>query len=259
MNYTVTKYPQGTFSWADFYSTDMEATKNFFKKVLGWEAEDSTEVPYTMFKIPEGYVAGGSNMAPEGFPPSWSCYVSVDDIDEITTKATELGGKVIVAPMEVLESGKMAGVQDPTGAVVMFWEPKDHIGAGVVNKVGAMVWNELYTNDVEAAKTFYGNLLGWEFDTESSNGYTMIKNNGRANGGIMKISAEMGDMPPHWIPYFTVEKLDSTLTIVEEANGTVVMGPVDLPGIGRMAVIAEPSGAACIAAEFSVAPEEWVE
>lgn len=81
-------------------------------------------------------------------------------------------------PFDVLDAGRVAAIRDPTGAIVALWQPASRIGAALVNDVGAPCWNELVTPDVERAKSFFGELLGWRYETAAS-GYTIIENAGR--------------------------------------------------------------------------------
>lgn len=261
MSYTVTKYPAGTFSWADVASTDIEATKTFMTSLLGWTAKDlpteEGKPDYTMFYLDGKIVAGGAPSYMKGMPSFWSSYVTVENVDESAQKAKELGGKVVMPAMDVMNAGRMAGIQDPTGATVFIWQPKNHIGASIVNTVGAMCWNELYTRDIEKAKTFYNKLFGWEFEKQDVGfEYWIIRNNGRRNGGAMTIPPEMGDMPPNWMVYFTVKNADEAATKVKELGGTV--HKVEPISIGKICVISDPANAALILLEFSMKPEEWV-
>lgn len=266
-NYKVTKYPQGTFSWADFNTTDMPAAKEFFSKLFGWTSVDvdTGDMSYVMFYSDGEVVAGGTGGTMGEMPPSWSCYVSVDDVDAMAEKVESLGGKVMMPPMDVMTAGRMCAVQDPTGAVLMLWEPKEHIGASVVNREGAMSWNELNTFDAEPSKKFYAELLGWEYDTESMPGYNAILNKGRMNGGIMQLPEEKceemkeANIPASWMPYFTVADIDKSVGIVKDNGGIVHMGPFDTGEVGKIAVVAEPSGATFAIIEMSAEPEEWVE
>jgi uncharacterized repeat protein (TIGR01451 family) len=90
---------------------------------------------------------------------------------------------------------------------VSLWQPRLQIGARLVNDIGAWCWNELVTTDVERGKAFFGELLGWTYETDDS-GYTSIKNAGHLNGGMRRQSEEVGDVEPYWLPYFTVEGSD---------------------------------------------------
>lgn len=259
--FKVTKYPHGTFSWADCSSTDPAKSKAFYTKLMGWEAEDipiSDDMFYSMLKHDGLNAAGlGPTMA-EGMPSVWTNYVNVDDVDAIVAKSTELGGTTIVEPMDVFDSGRIAMIQDPTGAVVGLWQAKNHIGASLVNTAGAMCWNELSTRDAEAAKKFYGELFGWEYELDEASGYTSLKNKGRFNGGIMQMDESYGDMPPVWTVYFSVADLDATIAQAEPNGGKVIMPSTDAGGIGKFSIIADPTGAVCSFIQLQE-PEHWKE
>lgn len=261
MSYFVTKYPHGTFSWADFFSTDIEKSKKFLVGLFGWTYEDMPtgegRPDYTMFSLDGKYVAGGSAAFDPKVPSFWSSYITVDNLDDTVKKAKSLGAKVTMPAMDVLDSGRMATIQDPTEAHVSLWQPKKHIGASIINTVGAMCWNELYTRDVGAAKKFFGNLFDWTFETDDT-GYTTIKNNGRANGGIFKITEQMAQMPAMWMVYFTVVNLAESVGKVKELGGKVYMDQKDI-SVGKIATVADPTGAGMILIEMSVKPEEWVD
>jgi predicted enzyme related to lactoylglutathione lyase len=266
MPYTVKHFPQGTFSWADVTSSDIASTKKFLTGLFGWTSEDRPTTPgkpdYTMFYLDGKVVAGAGPVFQQGMHAYWSSYVTVDNVDEMAAKAEKLGGKVVMPAMDVMDAGRMVGVQDPCGATVFLWQPKRTIGAEVVNTPGAMSWNELYVKDVETAKKFYEELFGWTYGTDPANPvYTTIKNNGRSNGGIMPILPEMAMMPPQWMVYFTVKNLDESLAKVKELGGKV-WDTKDI-SVGKIGIISEPSGAGMILMEMSPSmppqevPEEW--
>lgn len=248
--YEVTKYPHGTFSWVDCSTSDVGKAKPFYADLFGWTHEDSPMgdgLFYTMYKQDGLDVAGLGPMMQaqqeQGVPPHWMNYVSVDDVDAVAPKVTELGGKVIAPPMDVFENGRMMILQDPTGAMISLWQAKTHIGARLVNTTGAFIWNELTTRDAEAAMTFYGGLLGWEYQKmEDMEGYWVILNQGRMNGGIMQMTEQMGDMPPTWTVYFNVEDVKAATQKVKDIGGTVFMEMMDSPA-GKFSVVADPSGA----------------
>lgn len=250
-NYKVTKFPQGTFSWADCITTDAATAKQFYMDLLGWEAND---VPmgggamYTMYEQDGVIVAGLGPMQQalqaSGVPSHWANYISVDDVDALAEKVTELGGTVVAPPFDIFENGRMMTIQDPTGATVSFWQAKSHIGAYMVNCPGAMMWNELSTRQVEAAQDFYGKLLGWTFETDET-GYTMIRNNGRPNGGLVRMDESYGDMPSAWTAYFHVADIEAAVKKVPELGGVVLNDGaiMDAGAAGRFAMINDPSGA----------------
>jgi predicted enzyme related to lactoylglutathione lyase len=241
--FTVTKYPQGTFSWVDYAAHDQNAAKSFYGELLGWTSKDSpigdSGMDYTNF-YKDGHRVAGAGPTQGSEPTVWTSYINVEDADAIIGKVADLGGTVVMPPMDIMDEGRMAMLQDPTGAYVGLWQPKNHSGAGLVNTEGAFCWNELATRDVEKAKDFFGKLLGWTFESSGDN-YTMIKNKGRSNGGIIQMSEEWGDTPPNWTVYFTVADVEVAAAKAESLGGKLVM-PIGSGDGMRWAIISDPQG-----------------
>lgn len=240
-----TSHPHGTFSWVDLATTDPEGAKAFYGRLFGWEGEDMPAgegMTYTMFRLGGRYVSAVSGQVEHeraaGIPPHWNSYVTVDDADAVAGRVPELGGTVLAAPFDVFDSGRMAVLQDPTGAVVSLWQPGNHIGAQLVNDPGALTMNSLATPDPERAREFYEALLGWTF-AELDPEYTQIKVGDRLNAGMRPET----EMPPHWLPFFTVEDADAAAAMVRDGGGHVLVEPQEIPA-GRFAVFADPAGAA---------------
>jgi predicted enzyme related to lactoylglutathione lyase len=263
MMYKVEKYPHGTFSWADNSSTDQETSKKFYANVMGWGVDDmplGDDQFYTMFQLDGRYAAGlgpmQSDMLAQGIPSHWTSYVTVEDVDAMVEKVNELGGTIIAEPFDIYDSGRMMVLQDPEGATVAMWQPKDHIGAGVVNKPGALCWNELYVRDTEKARDFYGKLFNWTFQKIEDMEYYTIWNNGRGNGGIMQITDEWGEMPANWTVYFSVEDIERTVEAIKANGGTVHGEILDASDVGRFVMAADPSGATAAYIQLEN-PETW--
>ena len=111
---------------------------------------------------------------------------------------------------------------------------------------GAFSWNELMTNDVNGAKTFYGQLFGWQFEDVKPGemDYTLVKVDGRESAGMMGMPPDAGNLPPNWGAYVTVDDVDARAKQAEALGGRVIVPPNDIPGIGRFCVILDPQGAA---------------
>lgn len=235
-----TSYPPGTFSWADLATSDAQAAKAFYGDLFDWEFEDTPAGEgqiYTMARKGGRSVAALSEMADQ--PPHWSNYVTVESADDTVTKAQELGGTVIAPAFDVLDVGRMAIVQDPTGGILCVWEPRSNIGAELVNEPGAMTWNDLSTPDVESAATFYAGLFGWRIEEiPEADGYRVIFNGERSNGGMRSDA----NMPPFWLPYFGIEDVEQGMERVRELGGKVHAGPIPVPQ-GSFALVADPQGA----------------
>lgn len=248
-----TEYKPGTFCWVELTTSDAEAAKEFYTQLFGWATSD---VPmgeghvYTMLEIDEKPVAALYEMYDEqrdqGIPPNWASYVSVADADETAEKAESLGATVLAGPMDVFEEGRTAMFQDPTGAAFAIWQPANHIGAHIANEPGSLSWNELATRDTEAAKAFYTQLFGWSAETADMGGteYTSFMNADRAAGGMMAMEGDDWEgIPPHWMVYFAVADCDASVEKVEALGGQVVVPPIDVPDVGKFAVIQDPQGA----------------
>jgi uncharacterized protein len=244
-----TKHAPGSFSWVDLSTTDQDAAKRFYTGLFGWEADDrpvGDGVVYSMMELGGRDVAAISPQPQQqreaGAPSAWNSYVTVESADAAADKASQLGATVHAPAFDVMEAGRMAVIQDPQGAFFMVWEPKGHIGAGLVNGPGALAWNELATSDVDAAASFYGDLFGWA--TQPFEGsparYLIIRNQGRGNGGIRELSD--GEPVPYWLVYLGIDDIDNGLSCAEELGGSKLAGPMDI-GIAKIGIVQDPQGA----------------
>jgi uncharacterized protein len=241
-----TQYTPGTFSWTDLATTDPAAAKEFYSAILGWDYNDidTGQGTYSMAQVGGKDVAAiaGQPEQMQGMPPFWMSYVTVEDADATAAKAKELGGNVMNEPFDVFESGRMAIIQDPQGAIFAIWQPKQHIGAGLVNEPGSLVWNQLSSPDREASKRFYGDLFGWTYDdaTESGMDTSLIKLGEKNNGGVAGLPSP--EVPPNWGVAFTVSDIDEAAEKVKAAGGQLMMGPEQMGEIGHTLVAADPQG-----------------
>lgn len=248
---TRSEYAPGTFSWVDLTTSDGAGAKDFYGGLLGWEFEDN-EIPgggaYTICKV-DGDRVAAIPPATDQFPPHWNNYVTVASADDSAAKAKELGASLIEEPFDVMDAGRMALLQDPTGAALCIWEPREAIGAGRVNDHGCLTWNELSTNDTAAAEEFYSALFGWRFDEIATGGpsYWTIGHDGAAagrNGGMRELAPQQAGVPPHWMPYFAVTSADQAAERAQGAGGSLLYGPIDIPTTdNRIAVLHDPQGA----------------
>jgi uncharacterized protein len=242
------EYTPGTFCWSELTTSDQAAAKAFYGGLLGWDAEDSPvgDGVYYSMQLVDGKPVAAIAQQPQqqrdaGVPPLWNSYVSVRDADAVAERATEFGGAVHAPPFDVMTVGRMAVIQDPQGAFFMLWQPRDHIGASLVNAPGALVWNELQSPDLDASAAFYGDLLDWTVE-ELPGGrerYLTIKNGAANNGGMRTVTPPA---PPSWLVYFGTEDIERALAKVDELGGSALAGPIDIER-AKIAVVADPQGA----------------
>ena len=249
----MSQVPTGKFVWYDLMTTDPAAAQDFYTKVIGWGTEtwEGAEEPYDMWTNARGPLGGVMQLPEEaraqGAPPHWLAYIAVEDVDATVAKATELGGNVLMPPMDIPEVGRFAVLADPAGAVIAAFRPEGEApGPDGMPGVGEMSWHELMTDDYNSAFEFYAALFGWEKTTAMDMGeagvYQMY---GRGVGGDL---GGMMNRPPEvpvscWTFYTRVEDIDETIGRVTDNGGTVLNGPMDVPGGDKVAQCLDPQGA----------------
>ncbi|MDJ0961115.1 MAG: VOC family protein [Acidimicrobiia bacterium] len=248
-------YAHGIPSWVDLATRDIEGAKAFYGALFGWEAMDvpTGDQPgtYSMFMKDGKVVAGMGELGDddETSPTIWSTYLAVDNLDTTLEKIVAAGGTVLVPAMDVMDTGRMAFVADPTGAAVGLWQAGTHTGAQLVNEHGTLTWNELLTDDTAAATDFYRDVFGYRVEvTAMPNGpYTTFWADGNLEGhaaaGMMARTPEMGEFPNYWSVYFTVDDVDASVAAAAEHGATILAPGFDAEGVGRFAVIMDPGGA----------------
>jgi predicted enzyme related to lactoylglutathione lyase len=243
----------GEFNWVDLSARDFDGQGAFYEALFGWS---HTDVPfaegmvYRMF-ISDGHTVGGmSQLAPDmiehGQPSAWNTYVATDDIDATAAKAAELGGTVVMPPMDVTGFGRMAAVQDPTGAYIFFWKPLRHDETMEYLLPGMLSWNDLTTRDPEAAVGFYTKLLDWDVQrmTGLEQPYWQVSIDGEGEGGIMPMPEMVpAEVPAFWMPYFGTTDVVASVAKAKELGATVQAEPTEVGGMLIFAVLADPAGA----------------
>lgn len=239
------RYEPGTFSWVDLGTDDPEAAKAFYVGLFGWQTQDvpmGAAGPYSMCLLGDGVVAAVYGREREQGPPAWLSYVTVADADATVAASRAAGALSAQDAFDVFDAGRMAVVQDPTGAHFAVWQAGTSIGATLVNVPGALCLNQLNSSDPERAAAFYTDVFGWRIEqvgTEPAT-YWGIWNGKGLNGGMMALPP---DAPAsHWLHYFATDDIDATAARAGVLGGRVLVPPVAVPG-GRIAVVMDPTGA----------------
>jgi uncharacterized protein len=116
----------------------------------------------------------------------------------------------------------------------------------MANHHGDFIWYELLTTDPDAATAFYGSVIGWEANRagQTEMDYRQFSIGGTFVGGMMALppgAADMG-MRPGWLGYLGVDDVDAAVAAITAADGTVRLPAHDIPGVGRIAMLADPQG-----------------
>lgn len=250
----IQNHPPGSFCWAEVGTVHAERTKAFYSELFGWNYEDKPAGAfgvYTMCKLAGKDLAGLYELPPEllkaGLPAHWMSYVAVASADDACAKIERHGGKIQQKPFDVMDVGRMAICQDPTGATFSVWQALAHKGASIMGENGTPCWFELSTTGVEKAEKFYREVFGWSVKASSDAGFVYREfcapGTHAPQGGMKELTPQDGPVSPSWLIYFTVDDCDGDVDRAQRLGGRVVVPAMEIPKVGRFAVLADPAGA----------------
>lgn len=246
----------GTLCCVGLASGDPDGSRDFYMNLFGWEVrqEDLGVHGVSTLFLREGDVTGAlhrltAEQEAAGTPPSWGVYLAVAEADAAAARVTELGGTVLGGPLDVAGHGRLVVAADPLGAVFCLWQARDSIGVERKNEPGAVCWTEVMTPDAAQARSFYRGLFGWaagalDLPWDSEAVYHLLGNTPEEYCcGMMEITPDMGEVPPHWLSYFLVADIAAACLRAEELGAATVVPPTAIPDGGRFAVLRDPQGA----------------
>lgn len=255
----------GRFVWQELMTEDTASAAAFYSKVVGWHSQASAvDKSYTQFGIGSSYYAGMMHIPDEaraaGAKPQWTPYIGAADVEATVAAAERLGGTVRRAAHDIPTIGRFAILGDPQGAVFAVFKPSTEGTAPPATPPrGSFSWMELATSNYEAAFDFYSKVFGWQalhrMDMGPQGVYLIFGADGVQRGGIYKLNQERSSRP-YWLPYAEVASADAAATAATAVGGKVVVGPLDVPGGGRIVQVTDPSGA--MFAVHSAAPAKPV-
>jgi predicted enzyme related to lactoylglutathione lyase len=239
--------------WSELMTTNPKAAETFYDKVIGWTSAPSPDspMPYTSFSRAGGVAVAGliERPADMNMPPFWSMYIGVPDFDESVANITRLGGGELSPVIDVPSVGRMQMMKDPQGSPFYIIQPAPRQNPPDRDpEVGEASWIELMTTDATAAMKFYQELFRWQpseaMDMGDMGTYQMFNRGERMIGGMMNKPKEMAQVPPHWAIYFRVPDINAAVDRIKENGGTILNGPMEVPGGDRIVNARDPQGAA---------------
>ena len=237
---------RGRFVWHELMSNDTHAALRFYSKVAGWKPQVWEEQPsYTMLMTGKSPMGGLMPLPEEaragGTPPAWITYIATPDVDETAMKAATLGGRVLRQPADIPTIGRFAILADPQGAMFAAFSPLELPPPEGLPEEGDFSWHELMTSDWQGALTFYQQLFGWDttdaFNDPTIGTYQMYGRNGRTLGGMFNAPT-----PPLWLAYIRVSDARKTAALITKNGGTVINGPMEVPGGDWITQALDPEG-----------------
>lgn len=236
-------YVNHKFCWHGVLSTDVDAAQAFYSEALGWRVNKTSmgDTEATFFEI------NGTNrlhLAPppmEGVPSHWNNYLRVEDVDAMAKKAIKNGGKQLV-PATDIPPGRFSVVAAPSGAAFTLFKESGPDAQNAPNEVGGIHWTELHSTDIEPDLKWLTKTFGYTLEEMPmpTGPYFLLKDGDETAGGAM--ASVNPEAPSMWLTWVHVENVDETLTRVKSNGGKTHGDTMDVPGIGRMAICADPTG-----------------
>lgn len=249
----------GEFIWYELMTPDPDGAKVFYDAVVGWNIGSEPallpegEAPATDYRMigrADGGFAGGvlkltPDMLGHGAQPGWYGYIRVDDVDATADAITARGGSILMPPMTLESVGRMAMVADPQGVpfYVMRGASNERSDVFSLDGFGRVGWNELMTDNLDAALHFYGQLFGYvvheRMDMGEFGPYCLLDHHGMRIGAAMQARPES---PRIWQFYFSVDSITRAIAEIEKGRGKVLMGPHQVPTGDWIVIGLDPQG-----------------
>ena len=238
----------GKFVWADLVTDDVLTAQKFYTKLFGWKFYDYG-----------GYLVGMNDDQPlcgmfqrprpkdRVAAPRWFGYISVASVERARSAATKAGGKVQAEPKKMPKRGEQAVFTDPEGA--MFGVIKSSAGdpEDFLAEPGDWIWIQLLSRDAKKASDFYQSVAGYEVIEQTAGNRLsdyVLTSGGYARATVRSIPSSNTKTLPSWLPFVRVENLEKSLALARQFGGKVLVEPKSDLLEGKVAVIADPTGAA---------------
>jgi uncharacterized protein len=241
------RWMPGMFVWRELMTDDVEGARRFYGELLGWswKGEDmGTGHMYWLASKGDRQV-GGLMAKPPGvtMPSAWGSYVLVDDVDAAAARGTAAGARLLKPPTDIPGVGRFAFLADPWGAVFQPFRgaSEEPPPPAEMPPPGAFCWETLVTPDPAAAAAFYGKVIGFRTGkTPDGKGTTLTV----GDMMVADLQAARPGGPSYWATYVHVEGAEVSRDRAAQLGAKVLVPRVDVPEVGTVAVIADPSGAA---------------
>jgi uncharacterized protein len=247
----------GKFVWADLVTDDVETARKFYSGLFGWTFQDYGS--YVVGKNDDRPLCGIFYRArPEdkSARPRWFGYLSVPNVGRAVKAATQSGGKVLAPPREISKRGEQAVLADPEGALFGVIKSSSGDPEDFLAEPGDWIWIELVSRDARKAGDFYKAIGGYEvIENTSSNRLSdyVLASEGYARATILTRPPGRENVNPTWLLFVRVKSVGETITKATALGGKLLIAPKPELFAGRIAVIADPTGAAIGLMEW---PEE---
>jgi predicted enzyme related to lactoylglutathione lyase len=242
----------GKFIWGDLVTTDVEAARKFYGRLLGWTFRASGAGPgaYTIAMNDERPLCGMVQAPPRAGTngnPRWVGYISVPSVARAQKAVLKAGGRECVAPRKLPKRGEQAIFADPEGAIFGVMTSSSGDPEDFLADPGDWIWIQLLCRDARKATAFYRAVAGYDVtensDSQWENDFVLVSGK-FARATVMEIPRSNLQVRSAWLPFVRVKNVTASVTQAEQLGGKVVLAPKAELFAGKIAVIADPTGAA---------------
>ena len=245
----------GKFVWADLVTDDVAAARAFYQHLFGWTFQEIGN--YTIASNDDRPLGGMFQLPrPQDRPgqPRWLGYLSVTSVAKAERAVTKAGGRVLAPPREFPKRGEQAVFADPEGAVFGVIKSSSGDPRDFLPDPGDWIWIQLLSRDAGKAAEFYQAVGGYEaLENTASNRLNdyILASEGYARATIRTMPKEREEVRPTWLPFVRVKSVSDTVARARELGGKALLEPKPELFDGKVAVIADPTGAAIGILEWS--------
>ncbi len=235
------------FVWRDLATDDLERARRFYGELFGWtwKGEEVGGGHAYWIASHAGRQVAGMMPKPPGppIPTAWSSYVLVDDVDAAARRCAAAGGRVLREPGDIPDVGRFAVLSDPWGAVVFPFRAagSESPPPAMPPPVGTFCWETLVTPDPAKAIAFYGKVIGFGTGRTPSGEGTVLT---AGDAMVADVQPARPGGPSYWATYVAVDGAEATRDRAVRLGGKVIVPRVDVPKVGVVSFVADPSGAA---------------
>jgi hypothetical protein len=246
-----TEHHSGKVIWVELVTPDLAAAERFYGDLFGWRFRDTRagNTRYALAQLDGESIAGLVERAlqpGEKHQSAWLTFLATGDVDGVSRAVVANGGKILMEPRTYPTRGRQAVFADPQGAVFgvlasRSGDPPDELAAP-----GAWIWSSLFARDADQDTAFYQTLLGYDvFDLDDGNGqrHMILSSDDYARLSVNELPGDAARRHPHWLNFLrVVDAAEASAKAVALGGRVLVPARLDRHG-GKLAVLADPSGA----------------
>ncbi|MGQ0578245.1 MAG: VOC family protein [Betaproteobacteria bacterium] len=241
----------GKLVWADLVTPDPDVVRRFYAALFGWTfaSVGSGQGAYSLAHLDGAAIAGvvrRADRAAERSRSRWIPFMSARDVPATERAVSRAGGKALVATRTIPARGTLALFADPEGAIFGALDSASGDPGDFLPEVGDWIWAQLLSRNADNAAAFYAGLAGYvaeEAESSAASRSLLLTRDGYARASILEIPSGRDDLRPDWLLYVRVADVRKASASAEQLGGRVLLAAKPSLYQGRVAVIADPSGA----------------